>query len=395
MLMGRAISDRDYLVLDASPREFQERFPTAREVGHAFPVFIHDGREYAFPRGNGRACCDFGSSAASGAELMADLESRDLTINAIALPLPDYPRIPSASSAARMVIGHPRALSDLHNRILRPASATAMADDPLRVFRAARFAAQLPEFTIHPELAKAMFDTAENGLLEALAAERVGNELRKALRAARPGRFLRILAATGCLGSWFEEFAGAEAIPAGPPQWHSEDVLEHSAKCADAIAEDDSFPPPPADREIACWMAMVHDIGKVATPVEMLPAHHGHELRGEDMARALGQRLALPTRLIRAGAVAARHHMTAARYVELRPGTRVDLLHVLHTERVREELFAVVRADGGDDLAPLAREDLAVMLAVRLPESERDLGPESGEKLRLLRAQALAARREA
>jgi tRNA nucleotidyltransferase (CCA-adding enzyme) len=85
--------------------------------------------------------------------------------------------------------------------------------------------------------------------------------------------------------------------------------------------------------------------------------------------------------------------MKAGNYPELRPGTRVDLLAELHAPGLCRRMFALARADHGEDHWPLARQDLERMLAVELPPQDRDQGPASGEKLRMLRAQALAETR--
>ncbi|WP_461209349.1 HD domain-containing protein [Desulfocurvus sp. DL9XJH121] len=381
MLLGREVADRDYLVLGATRAQFLRRFPGAREVGRSFPVFLVDGREFAFPRSEcaPAACCSFGPGDVLN-ELASDLAARDLTVNALALPLPDFPALPAPTDARGLVAGLPTSLADLDGRVLRPAGPDALDQDPLRVFRAARFAAQLPDFALHDELARAMARAAP--LATDLSPERVGAELRKALRSPAPGRFLRVLADTGCLAPWFAELDGADAVPAGPAPHHDCSMLEHTARIMDALA----------GQELPCWMALCHDLGKTATPPDGHPSHHGHEALGAPLAERLGRRLALPERFIRAGELAARLHMQAARYPELRPGTRVDLLAALHARRLTRELFALAAADCGEDHTATALGDLDAMLRVRLPEDQRGLGEESGRRLRELRCQALTAR---
>jgi len=371
LLWGRQPAERDFLVLDATPDEFTARFPGAKLVGKAFPVFILDGEEYAFPRGDG---------------LDADLLARDFTINALALDLPDYPALPERVDPARVHAAHPDSLADLAAGVLRPASASALGDDPLRVFRAARFLARFPDLSPHPSLAASMRAAAQDGLLAGMAAERVGMELRKALRAAMPGRFLRLLDAAGCLHPWFAELTDASAIPAGPAAHHIESVLEHTAQVVDRLAVLDP------GNELAGWMGLTHDLGKSLTPRAEWPRHIGHEGRGQDAAEALGRRLALPERLVLAGRLAARLHMAAMRYGGLRPGTRVDLLDRAAAGAVTREIFLLAQADHGEDHWPAASADLAAMLSVKLPPEARDLGPESGRRLRELRAAALARR---
>ena len=140
---------------------------------------------------------------------------------------------------------------------------------------------------------------------------------------------------------------------------------------------------------LSVWMALCHDLGKVTTPAEVLPRHLGHDQRGEALAQTLGERLRLPTRLIRAGADAARWHMVAGNYPDLRESTRVDLLMRLKSRGVLREMFRLEQADKARDHSALAQADLAVILAVKLPPEDCGLGQLSAEKLRNLRIQAL------
>ena len=68
LLQGRTITDRDYLVMDATKQEFKDAFPGAHEVGRAFPVFLLDGLEFSFPRAT---------------SITDELKARDLTVNEI------------------------------------------------------------------------------------------------------------------------------------------------------------------------------------------------------------------------------------------------------------------------------------------------------------------------
>ena len=215
------------------------------------------------------------------------------------------------------------------------------------------------------------------GVFADLSAERVGRELLKALAGPRPARFLALLAETGCLEPWFPEPAYCRGVPAGPKPAHSTDVFDHTLAVLDRLAGD----------PLQAWMGLCHDLGKAATPPELWPRHHGHEAAGAKLARALGSRLRLPEDFVKAGEKAARLHMTAARYPELRPGTRVDLL--MRAGTLLEPLLEVVRADHGLDFRDQALAEQRRILDVRLPADLRGLGPESGRRLRELRARAL------
>lgn len=447
LLLGRTIHDHD-VAFEGDAVCFVRQNPGARKVGRDVDVYLLDGVEHMPLRGT----------------LDEDLAARDFTFNALAL------------TESGLVHAHPQALGDLADRVLRPAAPTSLADSPVRAFRAARFAAQFPDFTVHADTLAQMRAVAASGMLAALPAEQVCRETLKALAAPCPGRYLKVLHAGGCLLPWFAELAGADAVPAGPPRYHAGSLLDHVARVMDMAAvltghasrpRNDAPLPSPADPstgngtgahsrpmvpqpELVTWMALCHDLGKATTAADVLPHHYGHEDRGAPLARALGARLAMPTRYIEAGDAAARLHMRLARHAELRPGTRVDLLLELHTRALLPAMRLLVLADGtgkgmatGPDCAlrqpenaspvaggraaavsvseppsapgsddPLApyeppripdacltrlemlrqrtETELAVLLAVKLPPELRDKGAASGVRLRELRSMALA-----
>lgn len=354
-LLGRPVSDKDYVVIGGDHKRFLRRFPRARKVGRKAAVYYLHGDEYTI-------------SPAESIE--QDLLARDLTINAL------------ARDEKGTLIAHPKALEHLEEKILYPVSRANFFADPARVFRAARFAACLPDFCMHPELIALMREVVTQGGCRTLAAERVGNELLKALSCPVPSRFVRYCEQAGALGDWFRELEPAAKIPAGPFPYHDETVLEHLCQVMDRLAGD----------RFLVWMGLCHDLGKIVTPSSSWPAHHGHDRAGVTIARDMGRRLRLPTQMIRAGMAAARWHMVMARYHSLRPGTRVDLLTEVGSEDLLAALCALVVADGGEDMKKQVLEDFRIIGNVHLPFSWQGLGVRSGERLRVLKAQALADR---
>jgi tRNA nucleotidyltransferase (CCA-adding enzyme) len=164
----------------------------------------------------------------------------------------------------------------------------------------------------------------------------------------------------------------------------------------DRVAEDYARNRPDADsteRALAVWMAFCHDIGKTATPADILPKHHGHDRRGEALAATLGTRLRLPALFIKAGALASRQHMKAAQYTKRRPGTKVDMLLPLYAANLLKPFAHMVAADArAPELPALLEQDMARLLSVRLPEQWQGLGETSGIRLRELRCQALLSK---
>ncbi|SIN78679.1 hypothetical protein [Halodesulfovibrio marinisediminis] len=353
MLLG--ISPKEYdFVFDGTVEEFISCNPTARKAGNDFTICILQGTEYAPIRGS---------------NIAEDLTFRDLTINSLAL-----------DEDARLY-SLPDTLHDLQKKILRPASPTAFLQDPLRVFRVARFAAAFPDFSVHPDTFAQMRHVASMGLLKTLTPERVGTELLKALGSVQPGRFLQVLDEAMCLDYWFSELSRMSSIPAGPIQYHSNDCLAHTVNTVNRCR----------GNVTACYMAVCHDLGKQETKKDLLPRHIGHEKRGEELAIRLGKRLKLSSHLIKAGAIAARLHMKAGQYPSLRIGTKVDLLYSLHTQRVVKPFFKMIEADSGCNYLPQAQADLKVILSVSLPSEMQNLGEESGKRLRELRCLALSS----
>jgi tRNA nucleotidyltransferase (CCA-adding enzyme) len=359
-LVGGAVRDRvrgvtpvdlDYVVVGGDEARLRARVPGLTRVGQSIPVFVRGASQYTL---------------SEYASIQDDLASRDLTINAL------------AEDQSGLLLAHPLALADLRAGILRPVALANFLADPLRAIRAARFAATFPDFTVHEDLLAAM-RAVPGEALGAVAAERVGQEVNKACCAAAPGNFLRVLRDGICLAPWLTEFAGADNIPAGPARYHDASVLEHTAQVMDGCAGDG----------LVVWMALCHDLGKTATDMGLLPSHPDHERRGQDLAEALALRLRLSNRLRTAGRLAARWHMAAGRYAELKASTRVRLLLELDKAGVADAFFRMVAADRGGDHLERARRELALIKAVRLPEKHRDQGPKSAEILLQLRCEAL------
>lgn len=351
-ILGRESADQDFVLIRGTENDLLDLVPGAVRVGKGIPVFVRGQAQYT--------CSAF-------SDIEADLASRDLTINAL------------AQDEHGQVVAHPAALDDLRAKVLRPVAVENFLADPLRAVRAARFSAQFPDFTVSPELLAAMH-CVDADVLAQVAAERVGHEVLKACAAPGPGHFLRTLSQGKCLAPWFAEWAEAAHIPAGPPAFHTESVLEHTATVMDRCA----------GSALRVWMAWCHDIGKTATPAELLPRHLGHEGRGLDLARAFASRLRLPNAYIRTGSLAAAWHMAGAMYPQLRASTRVRLLLEADKAGVMDELFTLIHADGGVDHVDLAREELRLIKAVRLPEKHRNLGPKSAAILLTMRCEALS-----
>ncbi len=364
LLLGRRPRDPDH-AFAGSDEEFVQTYPDARKINASFSVFEAQRKEYARLRGT---CIE------------EDLFARDFTINALAM------------DEKGILFSHPHTFSDLKDGVIRACNPDSLSIDPGRVFRAARFAAELPAFSIDSTLFEQLEAIGKTAALSRLPAERVSKEFLKALAAPCPGRFFQILRKGRCLLPWFREFDAAASLPAGPWPWHAETTLEHIIETMNAAVRHASR----ADRQLAAYMASVHDIGKILSDPNRLPAHHGHDRKGETLAETLAIRLKLPKKFKIAGKIAARWHMTASNYTTLRPGTKVELLMRLHQHNILRPFFAMLCADASrpgreaSDFSAQAAQDLECILGIHLPKHLQDQGKQSAAWLKSLRGQALA-----
>ncbi|MGN6753979.1 MAG: CCA tRNA nucleotidyltransferase [Intrasporangium sp.] len=209
-----------------------------------------------------------------GDSIEGDLVRRDFTVNAMAIQLPSLEFVDVHDG-----------LEDLAARRLRTPAAPeeSFADDPLRMMRAARFAAQLG-FTVAPEVRRAMKEQAAT--LEMISAERIRDEFSKLLLAPGPRAGLTLLVDTGLADVFLPELP---ALRLEVDEHHRhKDVYQHSLTVLEqAIALEgppdgppESVPGPDLVLRLA---ALLHDIGKPATrrfePGGGVSFHH-HEVVG-------------------------------------------------------------------------------------------------------------------
>jgi tRNA nucleotidyltransferase (CCA-adding enzyme) len=260
---------------------------------------------------------------------------------------------------------------------LRHVSAEAFVEDPLRVFRVARFSAQLPDFTVSPETL-ALMTTVDT---TTLSAERVFKETEKALRTEHHRNFFEVLMACGQLSEWFPELKACKGVPAGHPDKHgSESVWEHLMKASEVISKS------PAHLKYA---VLCHDLGKAVTdPVEW-PKHHRHDSLGLTELVRLNVRLKVPTKYREASTIFMKEHMRIHKIFEMKPGKAVRLL--LRLEKTfpggLSDFLVCAVGDG------FSREDCLDLLyllqgvqRVKLPKEYYGRGEACGQILLNLRA---------
>jgi poly(A) polymerase len=276
-LLGRLGNDLDFTT-DARPEDVLKIVrPWADavwEVGIAFgTVGAHKGgyqieittyRSEAYDRTSRKPEVSYGDS------IEEDLVRRDFTVNAMAVALPE-----------KTFIDPHGGLEDLAARVLRTPGTPeeSFSDDPLRMMRAARFAAQL-DFTVAPEVVTAMSEMA--GRIEIVSAERVRDELNKLLLSAHPRKGLTLLVDTG-LAEYVLPELPALRLESDEHHRHK-DVYEHTLivlEQAIALEEDG----PDLTLRLA---ALLHDIGKPRTrrfEKDGRVSFHHHEVVGAKMTK--------------------------------------------------------------------------------------------------------------
>lgn len=195
-LLGLPIKEQDYVVVGASVDDMLKL--GYRLVGKEFPVFLHPktGEEYALARTERKVNPGYKGflvDTSPEVTLAEDLKRRDLTINAMAIDL-----------ATHQLIDPYGGQQDIEAKILKHVS-SAFGEDPVRILRVGRFWARFSHlgFSIHEDTLKLMQNMVARGEVDALVAERVFKELKRALVEPDPQKFFEVLAKCGALSILF------------------------------------------------------------------------------------------------------------------------------------------------------------------------------------------------
>ncbi len=329
-LLGLPVQDHDWVVVGSTPEEMVAL--GFQPVGKDFPVFLHpqSHEEYALARTErktARGYKGFAVYAAPDVTLEQDLLRRDFTINAIAQDVD-----------GNLVDPH-NGIADLRAGILRHVSA-AFSEDPVRILRAARFAARFG-FIIAPETLALMRGMVANGEVDALVAERVWQELARGLMEKKPSRFFETLRSCGALAKILPEVDALFGVPQ-PEKYHPEvDCGIHTMLVVDDAAQH-GYP-----MEVR-FAALAHDFGKGDTPKDILPRHIGHELRSVELVKKLSLRLRAPSECRDLALLAARYHSDIHRAVELRAETIIKLFQSTDAWRRPERFNHLLHACASD-----------------------------------------------
>ena len=209
-----------------------------------------------------------------GDNIEGDLLRRDFTVNAMALELTTTPPT---------FIDNYDGVNDLARKVLRTPGTpeNSFSDDPLRMMRAARFAAQLG-FDVDPAIIAAIKEMA--GRIEIISAERIRDEFVKLIMSDNPRIGIALLVDTGLADYVIPEIPKLKLEI--DEHHHHKDVYEHTLKVLEqAISLEERLNGPNLVIRLA---ALLHDIGKPKTR-ELIPgggvSFHHHEVVGARMAK--------------------------------------------------------------------------------------------------------------
>ncbi len=305
-LMGIPAHDNDYVVVGSTESEMLSLGYS--KVGADFPVFLHPdtGEEYALARrerSTGPGYNDFEVEFSPDVTIEEDLGRRDFTMNAIAEDIETGELIDPFHGVDHI---KKRKIVMVHDRVF--------VEDPVRILRMARFAAQYPAFHIDYEtLYTAWEDDCD---LSQATAERVYQELAKALMGFGPSRFFAALETVNGAIFWFKEIYDLIGV-SQPIKWHVEgDAYTHTMMVLDSAAKH-------GETLAIRFGALVHDLGKGVTPLHKLPAHHGHEDAGVPLVEALCNRLKVPNAIRDSAKLATKHHGHVHKMTEVNDKTVV------------------------------------------------------------------------
>ncbi len=209
-----------------------------------------------------------------------DQKRRDFTINTFAICL--------NNDRAGELIDSFDGLKDLKRKIIKTPldPSITFSDDPLRIMRAFRFAAQL-NFDIEAKTFEAISENAQR--LKVVSQERISDELNKLILSPNPGYGFNLMFHAGVLDVIFPELSKLHGVKAIDGKGHKDNFF-HTLKVLDNVVKK-------SDDLWLRWAAILHDIAKPKSQrfdKKIGWTFHGHEDMGAKMVPKIFERLKLP-----------------------------------------------------------------------------------------------------
>lgn len=340
MVLGKTPHDLDYVVVGASVGDMLAQ--GFEQVGKDFPVFLHPQTkdEYALARKEiktGDKHTDFAFIFGPEVTLQEDLQRRDFTCNAL-----------TYDTETKEIVDLVNGLEDIENRRLRHVNAEHFVEDPLRVLRMCRFAAQL-DFEVAPETMKLTQSMVKKGMIAHLTPERIWKELDKALHCEKFDKFVETMKSCGAL---------KVIMPEVDKLWDTPENLKHhpegNAGAHTLLTLKAAVNSSPKVK----FALLLHDVGKSITPQEILPAHHGHEQAGLPIIAKICNHLKVPNEYRDFALLACKMHMKFRTVPEMKVGKIFDFVNEVSKFKDKNTLDELIEVCKYDELGRDKQVDL-------------------------------------
>jgi tRNA nucleotidyltransferase (CCA-adding enzyme) len=391
--LGKEAADNDYVVV-ATEEEFEKVFPDAERVGKTFPVYLHPitRDEVALTReeySSGEKYQDF-EIKAIGVPIRLDLKRRDFSVNSIA-----------QNVITGEIIDPYNGVEDIKNKILKTINDNFVKEDPLRIYRLARFAAEF-DFTIDKETADIV--KRDSKYIKNVLPDRIYAELKKNYeRSNQPSIFFRVLFSLDVLKYHFKPLYVASFIPAGPSKWHPKNhdwewtyfpetdsygfpktfrgnMEENSNSVFDHLLNSFDNAKQNGHSFSVAIASLVHDFGKIITRRKELPKHHAHEFRGVKLIEKFFESHRFDAHTVELAKLASRHHMSFHYLTEIKKPVKLIRFYK-SIKKMAEEVTQVATNDHG-----VSKEELEILnrlkttfktTVIDIPEVVKERGRES------------------